>query len=162
MKAGVIGCVLVVAIWAWWSPDASAQSVVNWGAVTDGTVPPSSAPSPVPHEKVTPLVTPPIPPPLPAQQPVQQVPLPDVSTLSSGYTQGDGEEPSLPLDAGTVSPELMARYAQQPGESQSSYIERMGRLYRQSQAQLEATQRRNETYLRSLAPPPRPSVPPSG
>jgi hypothetical protein len=65
---------------------------------------------------------------------------------------GEGDEPDQRLDVGHVSPDLLKLYAQQPGESQGQYVERMNQLYRQSEAALEQQQAQNAAYLRSLIP----------
>ena len=70
----------------------------------------------------------------------------------AGYVNREGPEPTTRLDVGRVPPDLMKLYAQQPGESESAYIERMGAFYRQMQAQSQAVQQQNAAYIQSLAP----------
>lgn len=119
---------------------ARAQ-VVNWKAVTH-------------QPATTTTVDPPRPPPsAPNAAPVpvpEAAPPPDLGAMA-GYVQRSGSPPTRRLD-GQVSPRLRERYAQNPGESQSHYIDRMAKLYRETQARMQATLTRNLAYIRTLAP----------
>lgn len=134
---------------AGWLGMAHAQSVINWGAGRPAPTPAPAATAPVVAEH--PLVPVPVPPPLPPP-----APLVDTGSMA-GYVQKEGPEPSVRLD-GQVSPALKALYAQRPGESEDAYVARMGALYRKSQAELQATEARNEAYIRSLAAPAKPAA----
>ncbi|MGH8156559.1 MAG: hypothetical protein ACREPQ_00435 [Rhodanobacter sp.] len=145
--------VIVTAAWLASLSTAHAQSVINWP-----TPPPSSTvaapavPPPVPD--VTTSTAPPAPAPAPAPPaPVfDTTPPPPPVPIQGGYVEKPGQEPEIRLDVGRVSPDLLARYAQQPGESQEAYIARMGQLYQQTQASMAATEARDQAYLRSITP----------
>lgn len=162
-----LACVTAVA-------QASAQQVVNWGAGTTAPSETAGVEPPVTRRAATigpsreqPAAS------LPAessasagvQPPAGAVSSPVVSAPTSGpdlgsfagYVSREGPEPSVRLDVGRVPPDLARVYAQQPGESEAGYIERMGALYRQMQAQGQAAQQQNAAYIRSLAPKPAPA-----
>ncbi|TAL63654.1 MAG: hypothetical protein EPN79_15995 [Burkholderiaceae bacterium] len=122
-----------------------AQSVINWP--TQAAPPPSATASAAPE-------APPLPPPLPSAQPATPVPAAaPLPTLTAGYVSHDGPEPNVRLDAGRVSPEVAAQYAQQPGESEADYVARMSAAYARAQAGLAASQAKNIEFIRSLAVP---------
>lgn len=138
---------------------AQAQSVINWptapksgSSSASPPLPPSipvldAAPAqPAESTASSTASTVPASPPIPATEPLPP--------LQAGYVEQAGQEPSVRLDIGHVSPELLARYAQQPGESQEAYIMRMNALYQQTQSSLEATEARNQAYLRAIAAKP--------
>lgn len=146
----------VALAWAGALGVAHAQAV-NWSAVThqptpDTTVPSPAPPSPPPTSRDT----------IPIPE-IAPMPTPPDMGAMAGYTQRAGSPPTRRLDS-SVSPRLRQRYAQHPGESQSHYIDRMAKLYRETQARMQATLARNMAYIRSLAPkdPPKAPAPAQG